>query len=74
MKYVVEIAAVFAWAVVMVAAIGSAAYLAMRGHPWIAVLVLIIAGGISVKTGKAAESDAAKSRPTQPQQGEGERG
>jgi hypothetical protein len=44
--------AYIAWALVVIAAFACGAYLAVNGHPWLALGVLVTASGYSVKENK----------------------
>lgn len=50
-----EAAIMLAFGLTFVTALGIGAYLVVHGHPWFALLVMVIAASISFKTGDAAK-------------------
>lgn len=55
MKHVTSVAALMMYAAVAIAGIAGAVHLGMNDHPILAVILLLVVSGLSVKTGKAAE-------------------
>ena len=55
MKHAAAIAALMMYAAVAVSGIAGAVHLGMNDHPVLAVLLMLVVAGLSVKTGKAAE-------------------